>query len=118
MEMSSDDFIEGATKGAVKGALEFSEDKIKLFLRKFKDRELAFIEDEQTIKLVKTQREKPEWALYRKYVKDGDLRLQIEMGFSLRQLEKIGEKNKHQNLRNKLHKKYGEKGLHIAEIVQ
>ena len=108
--------LENAAKGATKGVLEYSEEKIKSLVRRFLDGDLAFIEDEKTIQIVRSQRKKPEWKLYRNYIIDPDLRMQIEMGFSLKQLE--DDRRKLQNLRTKIIQKYGKKGLHIAQLAQ
>jgi len=108
--------LESAAKGAAKGLLEYSEEKIKLLARRLLDGELAFIEDEETIQIVRSQRKKPEWKLYRRYVTAPDLRMQIEMGFSLRHLE--NDKRKLHNLRTKIIQRYSKKGLHIAQLAQ
>jgi len=115
--MPSDDPIESASKGATKAALEWGSDRIKELARKFSQRELSFIEDQETIDQVITQRKKPEFLFYLKYVKNRDLRLQIEMGLLLKKLEKE-DPSKIQNLRNKIYRKYKSDGLHVAELAQ
>ena len=115
--MSSDgnpipDIAEGATKGIIKVTGE----QLRQLVNKFKNRELIFIEDEETIEVVKSQTIKPEWNLLKKYVHNPDLKLQIQMGFALRNLEKNRQKT--QDLRSKIVKKYGPRGLHVAELVQ
>ncbi|MFH1751632.1 MAG: hypothetical protein ABH821_01690 [archaeon] len=114
--MSQEKFVEDAAKGATNAVLEYSEGKIKSLVNKFMQGELAFIEDEETIQIVKSQRKKPEWKFYRQYVENPKLRMQIEMGFSLKQLQK--DSSKLQNLRKKIVKKYTSKGLHVAELAQ
>lgn len=116
--MSSDSPITDAAEGAVKGALGFGKEQLERLVKKIINKELAFIEDEETIQEVKTQREKPEFKLYRKYVKDTALKLQIQMGLTLRELKKQNEMKKLADLRTKLVKKYGDKGLHVSELVQ
>jgi hypothetical protein len=115
-ETGAEPIIESAAKGATIGALEFGEDKIKAMAKAILQGELGFIEDEETIEVVRSQRKKPEWGIYRKYVNDNDLRLQIEMGFSLRQLE--GKPQKLKDLRDKIYSRYGSNGLNVAELVQ
>jgi len=53
--MSFDDPIESASKGAVKGFLEFSKKEIASFIQKLKERKLAFIEEQKTIEIAKEQ---------------------------------------------------------------
>ncbi|MDO8460512.1 MAG: hypothetical protein Q7S74_05350 [Nanoarchaeota archaeon] len=47
------DPIESASKGFVKALVELSLENISDLVKKFKDRKLAFIQDEETIKIVK-----------------------------------------------------------------
>ncbi len=108
--------IKAASEGATKGFLDWTEEKLSDLARGFESRDLLFIEDRQTIDLVKEQRKKPEWELAKKYIRDRDLRIQIQMGLALRRLESNPPKLK--ELRDKIYKKYQSPGLHIAEIVQ
>ena len=68
--MVSNDPVESAAKGTVKGVLEWSTEQVKELVRRFNQRELSFIEDRETIEQVIAQRKKPEFLLYLKYVKD------------------------------------------------
>ncbi|MFQ5620437.1 MAG: hypothetical protein ACE5FT_01180 [Candidatus Nanoarchaeia archaeon] len=54
--MSSDSAIESAAKGATKGALEWTSGKIKELAKRFLQKGLAFIEDQETIDIAKEQR--------------------------------------------------------------
>ncbi|MCL6089165.1 MAG: hypothetical protein M1530_03310 [Candidatus Marsarchaeota archaeon] len=116
MANEAPDPIASAAKGVTKGALEHFEEKIDDMLRKFRQGELAFIEDERTIEIVRSQRNKPSWKLFRKYVQDPDLRLQIEMGLSLRALE--DDQTRLADLRNKILNKFKRPGLHVAELSE
>jgi len=49
--MSSDDI----ENNIIKGIISYSEDKIKELVRKFQEREIAFIQKRETIDLVKEQ---------------------------------------------------------------
>jgi hypothetical protein len=109
------DPVASAVEGAIVGGLRYTEEKITDFVNKFLGKELSFIEDKETIEIVKSQRKKPEFEIYRKFVKNKDLRLQMEMGLSLKHLEK--NKDKLFNLRSKIHGKFGDPGLHVAELV-
>ena len=113
--MNSDP-VESASKGATKGLLEYSEDKIKSWVRKFLDKNLAFIENEDTIKTVKNQRRKSEFEVFKNYIDDKELRILFQLGLSLRQLEK--EKKDFIYLQTRINNKYGKEKLHITYFVQ
>lgn len=114
--MSYDDPIESIASGTVKGGLEWTSEFIKSLINKFKDGKLAFIQDEETIKLVKEQYNAGELSFYKKYISDKELLFMVKMGLTLRKLENNLERK--QNLRGKLLIKYDVKGLHIAQFVE
>ncbi len=115
MTGDSEEIAAGITKGTIKAAWEISKDEIHKLVEKFKQGKLAFIEDTKTIEEIKIQRQKPQYKLYKKYINDPELLLQIEMGFSLKRLE--NDRPKYQNLKDKILKKWGTKGLHLAEMA-
>lgn len=106
----------GAAKGVTEAVIDWGEVKLKELIIKLKNRDLAFIEDYETIELVKEQRKTGEWDLFKEYVSDCDLRIQFQMGLTLRKLERGGDD--FGPLLKKINKKYGTKGLHIAFFVQ
>jgi hypothetical protein len=114
--MASKDPIESATKGATEGALEWTEEKIKQLVRKFKDRKIAFVQNPETIEVAKEQRNSSEWGLFRNYVDDERLHILFQMGLTLRRVEK--NKPQCDHLRQRILKKYKAEGLHIAQFVQ
>jgi len=67
------DAAEGAAKGAVEGGLNWTAEAIKKFVSKFREKKLAFIQDEKTIKIVKEQYHSGELAIYREYVNDKEM---------------------------------------------
>lgn len=116
MEMSSDGPISDAAKGATKAFLEWSTEKITLFVRKLRDKKLIFIQDKRTIEIVKEQYDSGESKFYQKYIKNKEHLLNVRLGLTLRKLE--GDEERLHNLRDKIFKKYKVEGLHIAEFVQ
>jgi len=115
--MSSDQNpLASAAKGATEGLLQFGKEQIKEWVRKFRERSLAFIEDQETIDLAKEQRTTGEWDFFKRYVVDNDSRILFQMGLSLRQLEK--EKKDIEPLKKKIYKKYNLNGLRVAHFVQ
>lgn len=112
------DPIESALKGATEGFLKWGEEFVKKLASKFKDRKLAFIQDEKTIKLVKEQYNSGELSFYNKYVEDKEMLFLLKMGLTLRSLEKDKDEKRKMNLRDKIFNKYEVKGLHIAQFVE
>ncbi|VVB73894.1 Uncharacterised protein [uncultured archaeon] len=124
MEMSSEgsfspDPVESAAKGVAKGVTEavLSSTQIKDLIKRFQNGELAFIGDQETINVVKSERQKPEFELFRKYIKNRNIRLQIEMGFALMRLEERGNRKKQDHLKQVILSEFGKSGLHVAELV-
>lgn len=103
-------------KDAIKASLEFSKEQIVILVKKFRDRKLAFIEDEKTIELAKEQYESGESKFYHRYIHNKELLFLVGMGLTLRKVEENAEKR--QNLRLKILHKYKVSGLHVAEFVQ
>lgn len=128
MEISSkessgtDDPISSAAKGATEGVLNWSEQKIRVWIEKLRNRELAFIEDSETIDIAKEIRKRGEYDFFKQYVENNDFRILFQMGLTLKKLEdrdEHPEENKLlRNLKQKIRDKYNIKGLHIAYFVQ
>ncbi len=108
--------ITDAMEGITKGAISIGIDKIKSLANQFLDHKLVFINNKETIELVKEQCKSGEWSLYEKYIQDKQLRMLAQMGLTLRKLEPKPELL--QNLRDKISKKYLTQGLHIAQAIQ
>lgn len=114
--MSSEDPIESAAAGFTKGIIELSIDKIKQLVKKFKDKELAFIQEKSVIEVVREQYSSGESKFYSKYIEDKSLLLLVRLGLTLRKLE--GDKARLSNLQQKILRKYEVKGLHTSYFVQ
>ncbi|MFA5313761.1 MAG: hypothetical protein WC375_10690 [Methanomassiliicoccales archaeon] len=89
-----------AAAGVTYGTLEWSKDQIKDVVIGFLNHKLAFVEDKDTIDLVRSQRKTPEWKLISEYVKDKTLRILAQLGLTLRKME-INQDDV-TNLRNKI----------------
>jgi hypothetical protein len=111
-----DELMNNPAVAATYGSLEWSKDKILGLVEKFRNRKLAFIEDHETIELVRDQRHSTEWQILSPYLADRKLRIVSQIGLTLRKLENDIEKVG--RLRTKILRKYGQEGLHIAEAVQ
>ncbi len=114
--MSSDNAISDVAEGATKGLLDWSIEKITQFVQKFEDKKLAFIEEKKTIEVVKEQYQSGEAKFYQKYITEKNVLFLVRIGLTLRRIE--DDEERLQNLRNKIHNKYGINGLHIAQLVQ
>ncbi len=119
MVTSSDnnDLIVKAFEGATNSLVKLSAKQIDTFLTKLENHDLAFIEDPDIIKRIKGQRDSPSWKFYETYVKNPDLRIQVQAGLTLRGYTKNNDKDNIEKLRGKIGKRYGIAGLHIAEYV-
>lgn len=113
---SNQDIVGDVTKGIAKAGIEWTEEKLKQFVRRFKDRNLIFVEESETIALVKEQRKKGEWNIFKSYIKDNDFRILFQTGLALREIER--RRNDFNPLIIKIRKKYKEKGVSIARFVQ
>ena len=114
--MPLDNPVSDITEGVTKGFLDWSIDKITSFLQKLENREIAFIEEQKTIDIVKEQYLSGESKFYGKYIKDKKFLFLARLGLALRKVE--GDKERRGNLRDKIFKKYSVEGLHIAEFVE
>ncbi len=105
-------------KGTTGAAIEYGETRIKELVKKFRNRELSFINDPSTIEIVKEQIRTSEFKLTSKYVRDRELQLIVQMGLTLRQLEKEKQMDKVLKLKGDIHRKYKSWGVHAAQAVQ
>ncbi|MBI2675668.1 MAG: hypothetical protein HYX24_04375 [Candidatus Aenigmarchaeota archaeon] len=118
--MSSDepnptaDIAEGVTKGV----LDWSLDKIKELAKKFRNRELVFIKDVETINIAKEQRASSEWEIFKHYIDDRKFRILFQMGLTLRILERDKKNEKLDRLRKIIRDRYDTNGLHVAQTIQ
>lgn len=114
--MSSEDPLASIAEGVTKGTLKYAEDKIKGFVTRFLNRDLAFVQDVDTINTVKEQRNLSEYKYFKQYIVNSDYRILFQLGLTLRKFEKNNKRLT--RLRDKIVLKYGESGLHIAQFVQ
>lgn len=118
MERLSDNSISDVTEGTVKGILNWTKEQIVLLAQKFRNRDIAFIQDQDTITTIKEQLKTGEWDIYKRYVHNNYFRVQIQMGLALRKFDHCGEFDKIKNLKEKIFSRFGEAGIHISQFVQ
>lgn len=114
--MASDP-IESATKGATEGVLNWTKDQIKDLVAKFRNRDVSFLEDPNAWQIISEERKTSEGELSHRYIKDKELRTLATLGLTMRRVERE-DPDKLQSYRNKIAKKFGGKGLHVAEFFQ
>src|SRR3989344_688327 len=114
--MFSDNHIDDVISGVAKAVIELSFDRVREFANKFKNKELAFIQEKSVIELVREQYYSGESKFYGKYIEDKYLLLLVRLGLTLRKLE--SDKNRLNNLRDKIFSEYEVKGLHVCYFVQ
>jgi translation elongation factor EF-1beta len=114
--MSSKDPLASIAEGATKGTLEYLDDKIKGYVTRLRNRDIAFVEDIQTIKSAKESKNASEYKFFKQYIESSDYRVQFLLGLTLKKFEK--DNKRLTRLRTKIVLKYGEKGLHVAQFVQ
>jgi len=115
--MSSDP-LEDIAKGATKGVLEWTSDFIKQLAINFQNNKLKFIRDKENVEIAKEQYNSGELQVYKAYITDKNKLMILRMGLVLRKLEKKGERERKQKLREDIMKKYEVKGLHVAQFVE
>jgi len=104
------------TEGITKGFLNWTKKQIVDLVKQYKNKDISFIGNKETIELVKDQLKTSEWSVYKNYIFDKKLRLLTQMGLALRRLG--ASRTKLQSLRDNILSKYGLSGLHIAQFVQ
>lgn len=111
--------IEDFAAGLARGTFEAAAPGVKKYLTLLLNHKLAFIGRRDYILEVKEMRKSPEWLLYRDYLQDKQVSILAQMGLTLRDWESDPARVQDiHNLRNRIHKKFGEEGLHIAQVVQ
>ncbi len=122
MGTSSEDLVkdiaEGVTRGIVKETKATVRESILALIDKFRNGKLGFIQDPDTIEVVKEQRKVGELSQYKSFVGDREKIDIIILGLALRRLDNQDNRERVENLRSKIYLKYNKEGLHIAQVVQ
>jgi hypothetical protein len=108
--------LESAAKGAVKGFLEWTAERVKEYAQKIKRKDAYLLQNVGSFEELIKQRKTTEFQIFRENIDDEDLRNCFQMGLTLRGIEDNPESCK--ALRNTILKTYKAKGLHVAQFVQ
>ena len=110
------DPIESAVKGAIEGALEWSDEKLKEYSKSIREKDLAFVEDIEITNAAIRQKKTSEYAILKKNINDERIRVLFQIGLVLRKIELNNKKVR--AVKEKIVRKYGIDGLHIVEFSQ
>lgn len=91
-------------------------EKARQLANQFRQREVAFIEDPDTIKLVTDVRKNPEYLLVQRFTKDSGRRTLLRMGIILRQFEK--DPSRIDRERARVLRTHGLAGWHLAQAME
>lgn len=107
----------GGAAGAIGAkAIDWTAEKAKELAQRFKDRELAFIENPEDVEVVKRVRKTAEYEFLREYAPSSKHRVIMQMGPALRHAE--NDPDRVQRLRDAIKRAHGVEGLRLAECVQ
>ncbi len=106
--------VEDATKGAVKGVLEWTEDNIIKLVQKFRNHEIAFVQDKETAELIKRQDQRAEYKTICTYLPK-EYKTLVRVGLSL---QKINDADKLSQIKKNIVSQFGSDNLHIINAVQ
>jgi len=118
METSSEDIVKDIAEGVTRGIVKETKESILALIDKLRNGKLGFIQDPDTIEVVKEQRKVGELNQYKTFVEDKEKIDIIILGLALRRLDNQNNHERVQNLRGKIYLKYRKEGLHIAQVVQ
>lgn len=118
MVTPSDDPVSSAVEGLASATFRLGIDGIKKLIDKFKNKKIAFVQDEATLEKVKEDLKSNELKFYKAYIKTPDLLTPILMGLTLRRLEEEKDFDRLAKLKTKIVSKYDIGGLHISQAVQ
>jgi hypothetical protein len=109
------DPLKSVAQGVTAAGIEWSEQKVRDLVKQFQNRKLAFLKNADNIELVKEERKSSEYAILKQFVPE-TYAIQVQMGLALRRI--ATDQGRVIPLVDKIRRKYGRKGLHVAEITQ
>ncbi len=113
------DPLASVARGATHGLLDWTKEQLAELVARIRDREIAFVQDPDTVDLVREERKSEEWAILKGHIHDPKLRILVQMGFVLRRMERDPSRRERlHDLRTKILRKFGAAGLRAAELVQ
>jgi len=119
MEINSEgNPLKDIAEGVSNSIINKVEQKIKNFVKKFNEGDLAFIQERETIDRVRSQLKNNEYKFYKNYIHDNETLRIVSFGLALKKLEEEKEDIRRINLNKKILYKFGKEKLHFAYSVQ
>ncbi len=115
-DSTSKDPIESVAKGTVKGFLEWSKSEIISIVKRYKNRDVAFVGNKEEIKKIMDLRKTPEFSNFKDYLYNREHLVLCQLGMQLRKCE--SNSTDAANLRKKIVSKFGFNGLYVALFIQ
>jgi len=116
--MSLDNSVSDVAEGAFSATFKLGINGLKTLVQKFRDRKIAFIQDEKTLEKVREDLKSNELKFYKSYLSGFDLINTVLIGLTLRRLEEAKDFERLEKLRAKIFSRYDAGGVHIAQAVQ
>lgn len=111
--------LEEFAAGLAEGTIKALGPKVKDLASLLFNRKLAFIGRRDYVREVKEQSQSAEWQFFKDFITDERLSILALMGLTLRDWESDpGRRQDIENLRNRIFRKFGQEGVHIAQVVQ
>lgn len=102
-------------EGKRRAELDFTKEQITAYVKRIKNGEIGvFNEVSSAFKSIQIERSSPEWKLYAPYIRNKQLRKLTNYGLQLRMETSV---HRREFLKNKIRRRYGLSGWHVAEFV-
>lgn len=118
MSVGGNPLVEDAAAGAARGTIDALASNAKKLIEWVAAGKLRFLGDPETVRETRKKKRSPEWETLKGYIDASDLRTQVLLGLELRDLDSRGEKGRLEESRGKLLRRYGNVGLHVAQLAK
>lgn len=106
----------GAAAAAGSAGAKWGSAKIKELAAKFRNREVAFIENPKIFQATKDARKNAEFARFRRFTSDGSKRVLLQLGIAMRGFQ--GNSAMVEREARRIIRRHGVSGLHLVEAMQ
>lgn len=97
-------------------ARELTKENIPLLLKRLDEKSIIFVENKANIRTVQREKASSEYRLLAQFVPKGWRSILVQMGLALREIS--SDPGRVANLRELILQRYGESGLHAAELTE
>ncbi len=114
-----EDVAKGAAEGTTNAIIEHTPDWIHKVSIRLRDKEVAFIRDNELIEAIIKEKKTGEWNMINQFLlPQTEYAIPIRIGLTLRDITGKETKQRIRYLRTSLREEYGKDGLHIAELTE